>query len=139
MSTNARIQGSSVHAAIHAKKPSKWGLTVWVLTGSDSGYAYIWMLYTGKENDRAAVGLGRSVVVSLTECLPAGHCVYYNNFFSSVELTLALANKGLGSCGTVRANRRGPQIQLQQFAKAKKATMQRSSPLFLRSQSSNEH
>ena len=115
------------------KKPSKWGLKGWVLAGSDSGYAYNWMLYTGKENDRAAVGLGRSVVVSLTECLPAGHCVYYDNFFSSVELTLALENKGLGSCGTVRANRRGLPIQLKQFAKATKATMQRSSPLFLQS------
>ena len=115
------------------KKPSKWGLKGWVLAGSDSGYAYNWMLYTGKENDRVAVGLGRSVVVSLTECLPAGHCVYYDNFFSSVELTLALENKGLGSCGTVRANRRGLPIQLKQFAKATKATMQRSSPLFLQS------
>ena len=43
------------------------------------------------------------------------------------------ANKGLGSCGTVRANRRGLPILLKQFAKANKATMQRSSPLFLQS------
>ena len=106
-------------------KPSKWGLKGWVLAGSDSGYAYNWKLYTGKEYDRAAVGLGWSVVVSLTECLPAGHCVYYDNFFSSGEL--ALANKGLGSCGTVRANRRGLPIQLKHFAKANKDTMQRSS------------
>ena len=105
----------------------------WVLAGSDSGYTYYWMLYTGKENDRAAVGLERSVVVSLTECLPAGHCVYYDNFFSSVDLTLALANKGLGSYGIVRANRRVLPFQLKQFAKAKKATLQRSSPLFLQS------
>ena len=75
-------------------KPGKWGLKGWVLAGSDSGHAYNWMLCIRKENDCAAVGLGRSVVFSLTECLPAGHYVYYDNFFSSMEL--ALANKGLG-------------------------------------------
>ena len=34
-----RIQGSSLHAPIHAEKAA----------GSDSGYAYDWMLYTGEK------------------------------------------------------------------------------------------
>ena len=73
-----------------------------------------------------------SVVLSLTECLPAGHAVFYN-FFSSVQLTLALQHKGLGPCGTVRANRRGLPSQLKKFVSSKKAAMQLMSPLFLRS------
>ena len=90
------------------KKPNKWGLKGWVMAGSDTGYAYNWALYTGKEEGGAeATGLGQRVVVGLTDCLPAGHVVFYDNFFSSVTLTKALENKGLGSCGTVRANRCG--------------------------------
>ena len=89
------------------KKPSKWGLKGWVLAGSDSGYAYNWMLYTGKENDRVAVGLGRSVVVSLTECLPAGHCVCYDNFFSSVELTLVCLLTNIHASSMVTKQRHG--------------------------------
>ena len=58
------------------KKPNKWGLKGWVLASSDSGYAYNWMLYNGKEDDRIALGLGESVVLSLAECLPAGHVVF---------------------------------------------------------------
>ena len=117
------------------KKPNKWGLKGWVMAGSETGYAYNWALYTGKEEGGAeATGLGQRVVVGLTDCLPAGHAVFYDNFFSSVTLTKALEDKGLGSCGTVRANRRGLPPQLQQFAKTKqKAALQRQSPLFLRS------
>ena len=115
------------------KKPNKWGLKGWVLAASDSGYAYNWKLYTGKEDDRVAVGLGESVVLAMTECLPAGHVVYCDNFFTGVSLALSLERRGIGSCGTVRANRRGLPIQLNKFATARKATMQLTSPLFLRS------
>ena len=114
------------------KKPNKCGLKGWVMAGSETGYAYNWTLYTGKEEGGAeTTGLGQRVVVGLTNCLPAGHAVFYYNFFSSVTLTKALENKGLGLCGTARANRRGLP---QQFAKTKqKAALQRQSPLFLRS------
>ena len=79
------------------KKPNKWGLKGWVMAGYETGYAYNWALYTGKEEGGAeATGLGQRVVVGLTDCLPTGHVVFYDNFFSSVTLTKALENKGLG-------------------------------------------
>ena len=115
------------------KKPNKWGLKGWVLATSDSGYAYNWKLYTGNENDCVAVGLGEIVVLEMTECLPAGHVVYCDNFFTGVSLALSLERRGIGLCGTVRANRRGLPVQLKKFATARKATMQLTSPLFLRS------
>ena len=105
------------------KKPNKLGLKGWVLAASDSGYAYNWKLYTGKEDDRVALGLGESVVLAMTECLPAGHVVYCDNFFTRVLwLALTLERRGIGSCGTVRANRRGLSVQLKKFATAKKVT-----------------
>ena len=42
------------------KKPSKWGLKGRVLAGSDSGYAYNWMLYIGKENGDMVIPTFRS-------------------------------------------------------------------------------
>ena len=91
-------------------------------------------LYTGKEDDRVALGLGESVVLAMAECLPAGHVVYCDNFFTRVLwLALTQERRGIGSCGTVRANRRGLLVQLKKFATAKRATMQLTSPLFLRS------
>ena len=114
------------------KKPTKWGLKGWVMAGSGSGFVYNWMLYTGKEDGAVAVGLRQRVVMSLTDCLPASHTVNYDNFFLSVKLMTSLRRRGIGSCGTIRANRRGLPAQLKAFAK-QKAALQRMSPLFLRS------
>ena len=45
----------------------------------------------------------------------------------------SMRRRGIGSCGTIRANRRGLPAQLKAFAKTKqKAALQRMSPLFLR-------
>ena len=117
------------------KKPNKWGLKEWVLAASDSGYyAYnYWKLHTGKEDYRVAVALGESVTLAMTECLSAGHVVYCDNFFTGVSLALSLERRCIGSCGTVRANRRGLPVQLKKLATARKITMQLTSPLFLRS------
>ena len=60
----------------------------------------------------------------MTECLPAGHVVYCDNFFTGVSLALSLERRGIGSCGTVRANRRGLPVQLKKFTTARKATKQ---------------
>ena len=67
----------------------------------------------------------------MTECLPAGHVVYCDNFFTDVSLALSLEGRGIGSCGTVWANIRGFPVQLKKFATARKATTQLTSPLFL--------
>jgi hypothetical protein len=54
------------------KKNHKWGLKAWVLCGSDTGFAYDWSLYTGKE-DQVVQNLGLRVVTGLTRNLPVGH------------------------------------------------------------------
>ena len=57
-----RIQGLSLQYM--PKKPSKWGLKDWVLDGSDSGYAYDWMLYTGTENVCTKRQSGKSCIAN---------------------------------------------------------------------------
>ena len=92
------FQGACLHAPIYAEEAKQVGPKGWVMAWSETGYAYNWSLYTGKEEGAAeATGLGQRVVVGLTDCLPAGHAVFYDNFFSSLTLTKALENKGLGS------------------------------------------
>ena len=63
-------------------------------------------------------GLGSSVVKSLCEKLHNTHRhIYFDNFFSSVDLALDLLRVGLYSCGTLRSNRKGFPKQLKQFVK----------------------
>ena len=65
-------------------------------------------IYTGKKTDRVEQGLGAKVVKCLTEELRNTYRhIYFDNFFSSVDLLLDLFRAGLYSCGTLRANRRG--------------------------------
>jgi hypothetical protein len=117
------------------KKPTKWGIKAWVLAGSKSGFVFNWKLYTGKENDQVEKDLGKTVVLTLCDVLQQGHEVYFDNFFCSADLLNALAEKGLGGCGTVRANRVGNPQEIKAFAATKnKKKLQDMSPIFLRSE-----
>lgn len=61
-------------------------------------------------------GLGAKVVKGLCEALyHTNRHVYFDNFFSSVNLSLDLLRKGLYSCGTLRSNRKGFPVVLKEF------------------------
>ena len=51
------------------KKPVKRGFKVWVCADSHDGYISQFECYTGKKGDTAEVGLGRNVVIRLTQDL----------------------------------------------------------------------
>ncbi|XP_060085361.1 piggyBac transposable element-derived protein 4-like, partial [Ylistrum balloti] len=90
-------------------KPHKWGLKVWTLAESKTGYMYNWEMYTGKQaatND--ARGIAHRVVINI--CSPIvdkGYHLYYDNYFSSPALFRELCDKQIGACGTLRTNRVG--------------------------------
>lgn len=64
-------------------------------------------VYTGKDNT-AEKGLGTRVVKNLTTPLRGKyHNVYFDNFFSSVQLLEDLEKDGLYACGIVRSDRKG--------------------------------
>ena len=87
-------------------------------TDANTGYVSDFNLYTGKMGDSVEKGLGLKVVKSLCEKLHNTHChVYFNNFFSCVDLALDLVRVGLYSCGTLRSNYKGFPKQLKQFVK----------------------
>ena len=90
-------------------KPCKWGIKAWALADSESFYLVDFDIYTGKNHVRPAnMRLGTFVVNELVKAFYGQrHHVYFDNFFTSVELMeLLQRNKSYGT-GTVRKNSKG--------------------------------
>ncbi|XP_013779189.1 piggyBac transposable element-derived protein 4-like [Limulus polyphemus] len=93
-------------------KPTRWGIKLWSLCESKSGYLLEWDVYTGRDNNPVAPdqGLGHNVVIKLMDnngYLNLGHHLHVDNLYSSPGLLEALKEQGTGACGTVRLNRKG--------------------------------
>ena len=89
-------------------KPTKWGVKVWLLCESSTGYTWNFQVYTGRVAGQQEHGLSYRVVMQLTVDLQGSFMkVMMDNFYMGVELLEALHVRGLLACGTVRANRRG--------------------------------
>lgn len=90
-------------------KPDKRGIKMWMLCTSQLGYTLNFDVYSGRNSKmkRSGKGLGYDVVLHLAECLKkTGHHLYFDRFFTSVDLMVDLHKKGLGACGTVMSNRK---------------------------------
>ena len=99
-------------------KPVRRGIKVWVWADASNGYVSSFQVYTGKEGNSTEHGLGAKVVKSLTANLSGSYRhVYFDNYFSSVDLLLDLQRSGLYGSGTLRLNRKGFPPQLKQPAK----------------------
>ncbi|CAK1599832.1 unnamed protein product [Parnassius mnemosyne] len=96
-------------------KPRKWGFKIFVRAGI-SGMVYDFLLYGGEDTFRFhqfnaeenSMGLGAKVVIALSKTIkePACKVIYFDNFFTSIELVYHLRNEyGIFSLGTVRPNR----------------------------------
>lgn len=90
-------------------KPKKWGYKAFVLCGSD-GIVYNWDLYCGAvdhDPDLPDVGVSGNVVLRLAKIIPKNdyHKIYYDNWFTSLQLQIELHKMGIFSLGTVRSNR----------------------------------
>ena len=90
------------------KKPKKWGVKLWVLADSSTGYVPAFSVYTRASNDGVTHGLAYHVVMDLMEqYLNQGYKVYVDNFYTSLWLFISLYEQGTLACGTVRTNRKG--------------------------------
>lgn len=90
------------------KKPKKWGFKVISRTGV-SGITYDFILYDGsdpKANESCGFTSG-DYVIKLCETLQSGqnHKVYFDNWFTFLEMQLVLQKRGIWSVGTIRSNR----------------------------------
>lgn len=89
-------------------KPTKWGMKIWVLADSETGYSCDFSVYLGKDTKSSIFGLAYDVVMNLVKSLGRqGYNIFFDNFYTGVQLLRDLLAKGFGACGTVRTNRKG--------------------------------
>ncbi|CAG9327672.1 unnamed protein product [Blepharisma stoltei] len=104
------IQFKGRHQAIQymPAKPIKWGFKVFALCDSVSGYMWNFYIFSGKSQDD--VHSTMRVVLRLIESLQGSfhkHYLFFDRWYSSIELFNSLSNLGLAATGTVNPNRKG--------------------------------
>jgi hypothetical protein len=88
-------------------KPIRFGFKVWSLN-TPMGYCIQLDPYQGSGVIDSQLGLGGSVVAKLIESLPHStekYALYFDNFFTSLNLIHYLSGKNVLATGTVRVNR----------------------------------
>ena len=109
-----KFQGRSMLKQYLPQKPVKRGIKVWVLADAMNGYFCRFEVYCGKKGSNVEKGLATRVVKDLTNDFQGKHHhIFFDNFFTSLELIQDLKEVGIYACGTARKNRRGFPDQLQ--------------------------
>ena len=68
-------------------KSTKWGMKLWVLADSRSGYTFNFDIYLGKSDKILKFGLAYDVVMNLRKVLSnQGYHLYFDNFLTSSKL-----------------------------------------------------
>ena len=90
------------------KKPTRFGIKVWVNSEAKTGYVLCFQVYTGaNQKTTKEKGLGHRVVMDLMERYQMkGHCLFIDNFYTSPRLLQDLLTIGIYCTGTVRSNRK---------------------------------
>ncbi|XP_051168535.1 piggyBac transposable element-derived protein 4-like [Leptopilina boulardi] len=102
-----KYKGRSTMKQYNAAKPIKRGCKIWVRADM-TGYVCEFQIYTGKSTNAKEKSLGFRVVRDLTRAIVGKfHRVYFDNFFTSIDLIVSLKADGILACGTVRPNRIG--------------------------------
>ncbi|XP_028448168.1 piggyBac transposable element-derived protein 2-like isoform X1 [Perca flavescens] len=87
-------------------KPYKWGYKIFVLCDT-TGLVHSFDIFTGKIEPVPGlpdIGVSGNIVLKLAQVIhgAVNHLVYFDNWFSSLDLFVALANNGIPALGTVR-------------------------------------
>ena len=88
-------------------KPAKWGIKLFTLAESTTGYVLDLLPYTGKRAETAMSKTAQTVLDVSRHFLNLGHHFFFDNYYTSIELLHALAAKNSLCCDTVNANRVG--------------------------------
>ena len=98
-------------------KPDKFGIKFWMAVHAETKYLYNSFLSLGKDESRdTSVSLPAYVVTKLMQPIfKRGYNVTCDNFFTSLDVALRLAEQKCSIVGTVRQNRK----ELPQAAKRK--------------------
>ena len=92
----------------HRYKPIKWGMKLWILVDSKTGYNYSFDMYVGRDedvDDFRRIGKVNGIILKMVKVLYGqGYHLYFDRFYTSPHL-LRLVD--LSGCGTVMTNREG--------------------------------
>ena len=92
------------------KKPTKFGIKVWVNSESKTGYVVGFQVYIGaaaKDNDDTSRGLAHRVVMDLMQpFLGKGHKLFVDNFYTSIPLFSELLKHSTYATGTTVTRRK---------------------------------
>ncbi|MCG8622593.1 MAG: transposase [Proteobacteria bacterium] len=97
-------------------KPVKRGFRVWAMSDATNGYMCDFDVYTGATCGREVV-LGEKVLSS-DSIMGRHHQLYFDNYFTSVNLLSTLLNKGTYACGTIRTNRKQYPAEIREVKKS---------------------
>lgn len=103
------FKGRSAMKQYMPKKPHKWGYKVLTRAGH-SGIMYDFEIYVGQGTcPETGLGFSGDIVYVLAENLPEdmNFKIYADNFFSSIDLCVALRKRDIFYTGTIRSNRIG--------------------------------
>ena len=87
------------------KKPKKFGIKLWALCESDSGYCVKFQIYTGKEGGGEQGLTYRIVMYLMHDYLDKGYRIYMDNFYTHFLLFKDLVLRNTFACGTIKLNR----------------------------------
>lgn len=96
-----------VEQYLPSKPGAKWGIKVWSLCDSRTGFLWMFDKYKGKDISQILEGgMGYMAVSYLLNGFEnKDHVVYIANFYSSAEVYDSFRVKQIGACGTERADR----------------------------------
>ena len=107
-------------------KPVKYGIKLFEVCESKTGYCMKFSVYLGKQggddDDGGDLGKTGKVVVNLMNGFQhRGYELYIDNFYTSIPLLYFLSLRGIRACGTMRSNRKYfPKAELIAEAKRQK-------------------
>ena len=92
-------------------KPIKWGIKIFLLCGSKTGFICNAEVYTGKRTDDnliANLGVTENLIVSMVQYHTNQSFIFYTDrFYTSVQVVeYLLKHNGMGVIGTALTNRR---------------------------------
>ncbi|XP_045617580.2 piggyBac transposable element-derived protein 4-like [Procambarus clarkii] len=109
-------RGRLAFKTYNPNKPDKYGIKLYMLAESQTGYIYDFEVYAGSGKTTI------ETVMGLIEPLKnKGYHLYMDNYYNSVRLSELLLEQGVYTCGTIRLQRgqRGGPKSLQVQAKGK--------------------
>ena len=102
------FRGRLIFKQYHSNKPIKWGMKLWILVDSKTGYNYSFDMYVGRDedvDDFRMIGKVNGIVLKMaTGLYGQGYHLYFDRFYTSPH-QLRLVD--LSGCGTVMTNREG--------------------------------